>query len=66
MRKKTREMFNFQNAMLDAMADLVEFRGGLSGGHGTRAPLYLKAMVDELRDDFMYADEIALWDANFL
>ncbi len=67
VRKKTREVFSLQNAMLDTIADLVEFRGGgPSGGCGTLAPLYLRAMIDELRADAMYADEIDSWDMNFL
>ncbi len=66
VRKKTQEVFSLQSAMLDTMADLVDFRGRLSGGHSTRAQLYLKAMVDELRDDSLYMDEIAAWDMNFL
>ncbi len=66
VRKKTQEVFSLQTAILDTIADLVEFRAKFSGDHGTLATLYLKAMVDELRDDSMYEDEIAEWDMNFL
>ncbi len=66
VREKTREVSRLQNAMLDTISDLVEFRGGFSRGRGTLAPVCLKAMVDALRNDSMYADEIADWDMNFL
>ena len=66
VRKKTEDVFNFQNATLDALAYLADFRGGPPKGHGTLAPLYLRALIDELRDSPMYGDEISSWDMNFL
>ncbi len=66
VQKKTQDVSSLQDAMLEALAELVEFRGAPPEGHGTRAPLYLNAMVDELRDNSMYADEIAAWDMHSL
>ncbi len=66
VRQKTGEAFALQNALLDAIADLAAFRGAFTGGRNARAPLYLKALLDEMAEDSLYAEEISLWDMNFL
>ncbi len=66
VRRKTGEVFSLQNAMLETIAELVEYRGRFVGGQGAFTPLYVKAMLDEMQGDPLYADEIASWDAAFL
>jgi len=65
VRNKTREVINLQNAVLTTVADLVEFRDELTGGHIARTQLYLKALVDELVREGKYSDEITKWDMDF-
>jgi len=62
---KTKEVFNLQNAVLSTVADLVEFRDKLTGGHVTRTKLYLKALMEELIREGHYAEEISDWDMDF-
>ena len=62
---KTREVVNLQNAVLSTVADLVEFRDKLTGGHVARTRLYLKALTEELIREGSYAAEIKGWDMNF-
>ncbi|MCL1815281.1 MAG: response regulator [Treponema sp.] len=65
VREKTREVINLQNAVLATVADLVEFRDKLTGGHISRTQLYLKALISELIREKIYAGEIAKWDMDF-
>ena len=65
VRDKTKEVINLQNAVLATVADLVEFRDKLTGGHVVRTQLYLKALTDELIRRGIYAEEIEKWDMDF-
>ena len=65
VREKTKEVLNLQNAVLNTVADLVEFRDELTGGHVTRTQLYLKALVEEILQEGTYAEEIKEWDLDF-
>ena len=62
---KTREVINLQNAVLSTVADLVEFRDKLTGGHVSRTRLYLKSLTEELIREGSYAAEIKGWDMDF-
>ena len=66
VRRKTGEVFSLQNAMLETMAELAEYRGRFAGGQGAFTPLYVKAMLDEMQGDPLYAEEISSWDMTFL
>ena len=65
VREKTREVYNLQNAVLTTVADMVEFRDKLTGGHVSRTQLYLKALVDELLLEGTYGEEVKKWDMDF-
>jgi len=62
---KTKEVFNLQNAVMATVADLVEFRDKLTGGHVARTQLYLKALTEQLIREGTYADEVKKWDMDF-
>ena len=63
--EKTAQVINLQNAILSTVADLVEFRDNLTGGHVMRTQLYMKNLVDEMIIKEIYKDEISKWDINF-
>ena len=66
VQEKTEEVTDLQNVVLDTVADLVEFRDNLTGGHIRRTQLYLKALLDGLiSNDSPYKAEIEKWDINF-
>ena len=66
VQEKTEEVTDLQNVVLDTVADLVEFRDNLTGGHIRRTQLYLKALIDGLlQTDSVYRAEIEKWDINF-
>jgi putative two-component system response regulator len=63
--EKTMQVINLQDAILSTVADLVEFRDNLTGGHIARTQLYMKALINEMIRDEIYKDEISKWDTNF-
>ena len=65
VRDKTREIFNLQSAVLTTVADLVECRDELTGGHISRTQRYLRTLIEELLRKNMYADETAKWNMDF-
>jgi putative two-component system response regulator len=66
VRQKTAQIFNLQNAVLSTVADLVEFRDDVTGGHVSRTQKYLKILLDKLIEERIYADETADWDMDYL
>jgi len=65
VQEKTAEVVDLQNVVLTTVADLVEFRDKLTGGHVTRTQLYMKALVKELIDKEIYKEETSTWDIDF-
>jgi putative two-component system response regulator len=66
VRQKTAQIFNLQNAVLSTVADLVEFRDYVTGGHISRTQKYLKILLDKLIEEGIYADETSEWDIDYL
>jgi len=64
VREKTEEVLILQNAVLATVADLVEFRDKLTGGHITRTQLYLQTLIKQLTPDLTYAEEISKWNMH--
>ena len=66
MLDKASQVIALQNAVLATVADLVEFRDKLTGGHHVVCTqLYAKALLDELIRRGIYLEEIATWDMAF-
>jgi putative two-component system response regulator len=66
VRQKTRQVYDLQSSVLSALAEMMEFRDNLTGGHVYRTQMYLKLLVDKLIEEKIYSDEVAAWDLNFL
>ena len=66
VREKTIEVTTLQNAVLATVADLVEFRDGVTGGHVARTKLYLSAMINAMLKKEIYFKEISGWDMELL
>jgi len=63
--EKTAEVTDLQNAVLSTVADLVEFRDKLTGGHIYRTQRYLQALVNEMIKEGIYASEVSKWNMDF-
>jgi len=63
--EKTAEVTELQNAILATVADLVEFRDKLTGGHITRTQHYLQVIIEDMIRNNIYTDEISKWNMEF-
>ncbi|MDR1945640.1 MAG: response regulator [Desulfovibrio sp.] len=64
--KKTRQIVDLQNAVLSTVAEMVEFRDNMTGGHVTRTQMYLELLVNTLLEKKIYHKEVSSWDLDFL
>ena len=60
--KKTKTVLELQNAILKTVAELVECRDSITGGHIERTQSYLKMLVELLEDNNVYKKEFSSWD----
>jgi putative two-component system response regulator len=66
VREKTATILDLQNAMLSTIANLVEYRDDITGGHIERTSMYLEILLNALEAQHIYADETRNWDRDFL
>ena len=62
--KKTRMVLELQNAILKTVAELVECRDNITGGHIERTQYYLKLLVDFMIEHDVYTEELLSWDID--
>ena len=62
--KRTKAVFGLQNAILKTVAELVESRDNITGGHIERTQEYLTLFVDFLLKHGQYKEELIKWDIN--
>jgi putative two-component system response regulator len=62
--EKAQYVFDLQHAILGTVADLMQFRDNTTGLHTFRTQKYLHALVNQLIDDNVYADELRLWNMD--
>ena len=65
VKEKTSEVIDLQNAIIATVADLVEFRDEMTGGHIARTQRYLQVIIDEMIRENIYADEVSKWNMDF-
>ena len=64
VRKKTRTVLELQSAILKTVAELVECRDNITGGHIERTQRYLAMLLDFMMEHNVYAEELLSWDAE--
>jgi putative two-component system response regulator len=64
--EKTKTVFELQDAILKTVADLVESRDDITGGHIERTRQGVALLVDALRNHPVYGREVAGWDLKLL
>ena len=62
--QKTKTVFELQSAILKTVAELVESRDNITGGHIERTQSYLKLLVDCLLEHGICTEELSAWDIN--
>ncbi|MDR2577324.1 MAG: response regulator [Chitinispirillales bacterium] len=63
---KTKMVVELKNAILKTMAELVECRDDVTGGHIERTQNYLALLIDAMQRYGIYKDEIAPWDIGLV
>lgn len=66
VKEKTKTVFELQNALFKTIAELVEFRDDVTGGHIERTCEYLEIFINALLRDSPYKEEVLSWDLEFL
>jgi len=64
IKKRTDKIEQLKNGILTVIADIVESRDKITGGHIERTTMYLKIMIDGMTAQNIYKDEIKQWDTN--
>ena len=62
--EQTKEIKKLQNAILNTVSELVEFRDEMSGGHIERIQRYMQTMLDAMRKQGLYKEVIENWDTE--
>ena len=63
--EKTKSVLNLQNAVLASIANMMEFRDQVTGGHINRTQQYLEILVEELIREGIYVEELVTKDMDF-
>ncbi|MDR2143407.1 MAG: response regulator [Treponema sp.] len=66
VQKRTRQVQELQNSILNTVTEMVEFRDDVTGGHIERTQNYLKLLVDKLLSEKVYWEEVSAWNLEFL
>ncbi|MCL2791578.1 MAG: HD domain-containing protein [Spirochaetaceae bacterium] len=64
VKKKTQEIFELQSAILKTVAELVECRDDITGGHIERTQKYLVLLLDIMLKNNVYMEEISAWNIH--
>ena len=64
--EKTQDILNLQDALLKTIAELVEYRDGITGGHIERTQLLIKILLEEIEKMDIFKEEIKNWNINLL
>jgi len=64
--EKTQSILDMQNALLRTIAELVECRDDITGGHIERTQRGIKILLEEINKNGVYREETKGWDINLL
>ena len=62
IRERTAQLHRLQNNIVSVLADMVENRDKGTGGHIERTSIYIKILLEEMKERGVYLDEIRDWD----
>ncbi|MCL2232421.1 MAG: response regulator [Treponema sp.] len=64
--EKAGTIIELKNAILSTMAEVVEYRDEITGGHIVRTQGYIKALLDAMKIGGVYAKEVAMLDEELV
>jgi len=62
IRTRTAQLSKLQNSIISVLADMVENRDKGTGGHIERTSIYIKILIEQMKERGVYAEEIQGWD----
>jgi len=62
IRVRTQQLHRLQNSIVSVLADMVENRDKGTGGHIERTSVYIKILIEEMKKQDIYSEEINKWD----
>ena len=63
---KMAQVWKLQNGILNMVAELIECRDKVTGGHITKTQAYLDCLVKKMLDGGLYTEETSPWDLEFV
>ena len=66
IRERTDQLQHLQNGIVFVLADMVENRDHVTGGHVERTTTYIRILIDEMMRSGIYADELKQMDLDLL
>ncbi|MCL1790539.1 MAG: response regulator [Peptococcaceae bacterium] len=64
--EKTKTVIELQNAIIRTMAELVEWRDDVTGGHIERTQRYVSILLNALLERGLHKEETDLWDIDLV
>jgi len=62
LKKRTARLERLQNGILDVVVDMVESRDKINNGHVDRTSKFLRVLIDQMKINNVYAEELNTWD----
>ena len=62
LKQKTKQLEQLNTSIISIIAELVENRDKLTGGHIERSTRYLRILIDGMLERGVYAEELSGWD----
>ena len=66
VKEKTQDVIDLQNALLKTMAEMVEYRDLVTGGHIERTQQGIKILLDEIEKNNLFSEETKGWNTELL
>jgi len=60
----TEQIKRLQEAIVSVLADMIENRDKITGGHVERTSMYVQFIIEEMKARGLYADEINDWNVD--
>jgi putative two-component system response regulator len=65
-KKLKAQVMELQKAIITTLVEMVEFRDSNTGDHSCATVKYLEVLLDGMKRQGVYCDEISCWDSQFL
>ena len=64
LKKRTERLERIQNSILAVVADMVESRDKVTGGHIEKTSIFIRLLMEAMLSKGVYADEMSGWDID--